>query len=186
MTPAATAALAALRSSGVRLTPSQAGAMAAAVDSGSVAYMQTAGADGGGGGCSGGGPFAGYAPAGLLTVGPLAAAGAQVFNGAIDVSGADLPPGSILVLDRQVGTAAQRITQITSDSIPQAIGQNGVGLAIANLNNQNAPGVFLALNTTRNLDVQVAFGGGAAIGDSVVFQILSKGGRSVQSQACAR
>lgn len=186
MIPAATAALNALRTAGVRLTPAQAGAFAqtfAGQNVGGIEYQPMAD---NGGGCSGGGPFAGYAPAGLLTVGPLAIAGAQTFSGNIDVAGADLPPGSILVIDRQVGTAAQRITQITSDSMPQAIGQNGVGLSIANLNNQNAPGIYLALNTTRNLAVDVAFGGGAAIGDSIVFQILSKGGRSVQAQACAR
>ena len=186
MTPAATAALAALRNQGVRLSPAQAGAMAAAVDgSGSVAYNQTS-SGGGDCGCDGGtGPFAGYAPAGLLEVGPLAVAGAQIFAGNIDVAGADLPPGSILVIDRVVGANARSIVQIASDSIPQAIGQNGVGLSIANLNNQNAPGIYLALNTTRNLALQVAFGAGAAVGDTVVFQILSKGGRSVQAQACA-
>lgn len=185
MTPAASAALAALRSTGVRLTPAQAGAMASAVDSGSVAYNQTAGADGSCGCSDGAGPFAGYAGAGLLEIGPLTAAGAQVFAGNIDVAGADLPPGSIMVIDRVVGTGARSIVQIQSDSIPQAIGQNGVGLAIANLNNQNAPGIYLALNTTRNLSVQVAFGPTAAVGDTIVFQLLSKGGRSVQSQACA-
>jgi hypothetical protein len=187
MIPAATAALNALRTAGVRLSPAQAGAFAQTMAGQNLAGIEYQSmADNGSGGCSGGGPFAGYAPAGLLTVGPLTAAGAQTFSGNIDVAGADLPPGSILVIDRQVGTAAQRITQITSDSMPQAIGQNGVGLSIANLNNQNAPGIYLALNTTRNLAVDVAFGGTAAIGDSIVFQILSKGGRSVQAQACAR
>jgi len=140
------------------------------------------------GGCSGSGsPFAGYAPAGLLTVGPLTAAGAQTFFGTIDITGADLPSGSVLVLDRVVGTGNQQsIAQISSDGAPQAIGQGGIGFAISSLNNQNAPGVFLALNTTRTLEVGVRFGAGAAIGDTVVFQILSKGGRSVQNQVCGR
>jgi hypothetical protein len=139
------------------------------------------------GGCSGSGsPFAGYAPAGLLTVGPLTAAGAQTFFGSVDITGADLPPGSVLVFDRAIGTNQQSIAQISSDGAPQAIGQGGIGFAISSLNNQNAPGVFLALNTTRTLEVGVRFGAGAAIGDTVVFQILSKGGRSVQNQVCGR
>ena len=138
-------------------------------------------------GCGGSGsPFAGYAPAGLLTVGPLTAAGAQTFFGSVDITGADLPPGSVLVFDRAIGTNQQSIAQISSDGAPQAIGQGGIGFAISSLNNQNAPGVFLALNTTRTLEVGVRFGAGAAIGDTVVFQILSKGGRSVQNQVCGR
>lgn len=140
-----------------------------------------------GAGCSGSGsPFANYAPAGLLRVGPLAAAGAQTAFGTVDITGADLPAGSVLVLDRTVGTAQTSISQISSDGAPQAIGQGGIGFAIASLNNQNAPGVFLALDTTRTLEVGVTFGAGAAIGDTVVFQILSKGGRSVQNQVCGR
>lgn len=138
------------------------------------------------GGCSGSGsPFANYAPAGLITV-AVTAPGAQIAFASIDITGADLPPGSVLVLDRRNGTGAVAIASIQSDGAPQAIGQGGIGLAIASLNNQNAPGVYLALNSTRTLTVGVQFDATTLATDFVVFQILSRGGRSVQNQVCGR
>lgn len=137
-------------------------------------------------GCGGSGsPFANYAPAGLITV-AVTAPGAQIAFNTIDITGADLPPGSVLVLDRRNGTGAVAIASIQSDGAPQAIGQGGIGLAIASLNNQNAPGVYLALNSTRTLTVGVQFDSTTLATDFVVFQILSKGGRSVQNQVCGR
>lgn len=174
MATTAAQALAALRAAGVTATAPRIG---------NVSYMPDASDNTGCGG--NGSPFANYAPAGLLTVN-VPGPGAQIAFQTIDITGADLPPGSVLVLDRRNGTGAVAIASIQSDGAPQAIGQGGIGLAIASLNNQNAPGVYLALNSTRTLTIGVQFDATTLATDFVVFQVLSKGGRSVQNQVCGR
>lgn len=133
-------------------------------------------------GGSGASPFSGYAPAGLMTI-TNPAAGASTVIGTLPVTGASLPAGSILVLD--LAQNADFVAAVASDDQPQGIGAGGVGFSIMDLNNQNAPGLYLAITATRDVKVTVRFLAGSVIGDRVRIQFLSPGGRSVQAQACA-
>lgn len=138
------------------------------------------------GGCGGGGgvgssPFSGYAPAGLLTI-TNPAAGANTQQGTLAVTGAMLPAGSILVLD--LNQNGDFISAVASDDQPQGIGAGGVGFSILDLDNQNAPGLYLAIPATRDVKVTARFTGASLLGDRIRIQVLSPGGRSVQAQAC--
>jgi hypothetical protein len=136
----------------------------------------------GGGGCSGGAsPFSGYAPAGLLTI-THPAPGANTASGTLAVTGAMLPAGSILVLD--LNQNGDFIAAVASDDQPQGIGAGGVGFSILNLNNQNAPGLYLAIPATRDVKVTAVFTAASLLNDRIRIQVLSPGGRSVQAQAC--
>ena len=139
----------------------------------------------GGGGCGGGGvgssPFSGYAPAGLLTI-TNPAPGASTVQGTLAVTGAMLPAGSILVLD--LNQNGDFIAAVASDDQPQGIGAGGVGFSILDLNNQNAPGLYLASPATRDVKVTARFTAGSVATDRIRLQVLSPGGRSVQAQAC--
>lgn len=139
----------------------------------------------GGGGCGGGGvgssPFSGYAPAGLLTI-TNPAPGASTQQGTLAVTGAMLPAGSILVLD--LNQNGDFISAVASDDQPQGIGAGGVGFSILDLNNQNAPGLYLAIEATRDVKVTARFTAASLANDRIRIQVLSPGGRSVQAQAC--
>ena len=132
--------------------------------------------------CGGSGsPFAGYSPAGLLTV--ISTGPSSVAKGTLSVTGSELPAGAILVVESN--TNGRRITEVASDSYPQGIGAGGVGFSILDLNNQNAPGLYVATRATRDLAVTVQFSAASAALDEVVFQVLQPGGRSLVAAACA-
>lgn len=137
-----------------------------------------------GGGCGGGvgsSPFSGYAPAGLLTI-TNPNPGASTVQGTLAVTGAMLPAGSILVLD--LNQNGDFIAAVASDDQPQGIGAGGVGFSILDLNNQNAPGLYLAIDATRDVKVTARFTAASVLNDRIRIQVLSPGGRSVQAQAC--
>lgn len=135
--------------------------------------------------CGGGSasPFSGYAPAGLLTITNGPGGGAQIVSQRLSVTGASLPAGSILVLD--LNQNGDNVVSVASDDQPQGIGAGGVGFSIMDLDNQNAPGLYLAIPATRDVSVTVRFLAASVAGDRVRIQFLSPGGRSVQAQACA-
>jgi hypothetical protein len=182
MTPNAQRILAALAGRGPRIDTGVSVNMSGA-DLASLAGALGSPSGAGGGSCGGGNasPFAGYAPAGRLTV--VSTGPSSVERKSLSVTGSELPAGSIIVLDREKN--GSHVVELASDSRPQPIGAGGVGFAIMNLDNQNAPGLYLAVRATRDLSIQVEFLAASVAGDEVVFQVLQPGGGSIAAAACA-
>ena len=181
MTPNAQRILAALAGRGPRIDSGATVNMSGA-DLSSLAGAFGSPSGAGESSCGGSGsPFAGYSPAGLLTV--ISTGPSSVAKGTLSVTGSELPAGAILVVESN--TNGRRITEVASDSYPQGIGAGGVGFSILDLNNQNAPGLYVATRATRDLAVTVQFSAASAALDEVVFQVLQPGGRSLVAAACA-
>ena len=131
--------------------------------------------------CSGSGPFGGYGTAGLVMIestGPN-----SIATGTMDITGEDLPAGSILVLD--ANTNGRFITDVLSDGITNNLGAIGASFQLLNLANNNAPGLYIQSAARKTLKVQVQFSGASAAGDRVYIQVLAKGGGFLNKQSCA-
>jgi len=132
--------------------------------------------------CScGSGPFGGYGTAGLVEI--TSTGPSSIATGTMDITGEDLPAGSILVLDSNVN--GRFITDVLSDGITNNLGALGASFELMKLTNNNAPGIYLQTAARKTLKVQVQFTAGSAIGDKVFVQVLAKGGGFLNKQSCA-
>lgn len=144
---------------------------------------------GGGCGCGGGTPFADYAPAGILrfvSTGP-----GSVVTASVDVTGSNLPADSVVVLGAHVNAAGVPlptgdavVQQFTSDNQPSALGNGGASLALADLNNQNAPAIAIQRRATRTFSAIVQFPTASAANDVIILQALAKGSRFLAVESC--
>ena len=131
--------------------------------------------------CSGSGPFGGYGTAGLVMIESTGAN--SIATGTMDITGEDLPAGSILVLD--ANTNGRFITDVLSDGITNNLGAIGASFQLLNLANNNAPGLYVQTPARKTLKVQIQFSAASAAGDRVYIQFLSKGGGFLNKQSCA-
>jgi hypothetical protein len=131
--------------------------------------------------CSGSGPFGGYGTAGLVEI--ISTGPSSIVTGTMDITGEDLPAGSILVLDSNVN--GRFVTDVLSDGITNNLGAIGASFQLMNLANNNAPGLYLQTAARKTLKVQVAFTAASVAGDRVFVQVLAKGGGFLNKQSCA-
>ena len=132
--------------------------------------------------CScGSGPFGGYGTAGLVMVESTGAS--SIATGTMDITGEDLPAGSILVLDSNKN--GQFITDVLSDGITNNLGAIGASFQLLDLGNNNAPGIYVQTPARKTLKVQVQFTAASVSGDRVYIQVLAKGGGFLNKQSCA-
>jgi hypothetical protein len=129
----------------------------------------------------GSGPFGGYGTAGMVMIESTGAN--SIATGTMDITGADLPAGSILVLDSNVN--GRFVTDVLSDGITNNLGAIGASFQLMSLANNNAPGIYLQTSATKTLKVQVQFTAASAAGDRVYVQVLAKGGGFLNKQSCA-
>lgn len=129
----------------------------------------------------GSGPFGGYGTAGLVEI--TSTGPSSIATGTMDITGEDLPAGSILVLDSNVN--GRFITDVLSDGITNNLGAIGASFQLLNLANNNAPGIYIQSAARKTLKVQVQFTAASVAGDRVFIQVLAKGGSFLNKQSCA-
>jgi hypothetical protein len=132
--------------------------------------------------CScGTGPFGGYGVAGIVEIKSTGAS--SIATGTMDITGEDLPAGSILVLDSN--TNGRFVTDVLSDGITNNLGAIGASFELMKLSNNNAPGIYLQSAARKTLKIQVQFNAASVAGDLVYVQVLAKGGGFLAKQSCA-
>lgn len=131
--------------------------------------------------CNSGGLFGGYGTAGLVEI--ISTGPGSIATGTMDITGKDLPAGSILVLDSN--TNGRVVTDVLSDGITNNLGAIGASFELMKLSNNNAPGLYLQIAARKTLKVQVAFNAASVAGDKVFIQVLGKGGGFLNKQSCA-
>lgn len=126
-------------------------------------------------------PFGGYGPVGMVEIESTGAN--SVATGTMDITGEDLPAGSILVLDSN--TNGRFVTDVLSDGITNNLGAIGASFQLMSLANNNAPGIYVQVPARKTLKVQVQFSAASVAGDRVFVQVLAKGGGFLNRQSCA-